>query len=211
MHQAEMTTTVFKTQWGWMGLAATSKGVAAVVLPQPTKRAVERELMSDGVMAGVGARHAVPLPDARAAARYIQAAQSAIEAYLKGKTRHFDLPLDLDGQSRFRRKVWEVLKTIPYGRVRSYGWVARKVGKPQAARAVGGACGANPAPLLVPCHRVIAGNGSLGGFSGGLGVKKRLLKLEGLITGRGASQGKGACPGRRRAGGCKDVRGGRVR
>jgi methylated-DNA-[protein]-cysteine S-methyltransferase len=102
--------------------------------------------------------------------------------YLGGKGRAFNLPLDLEGQPRFRMKVWEVLQKIPYGRVRSYGWVARKIGKPKAARAVGGACGANPVPLLVPCHRIVAGDGSLGGFSGGLGVKKRLLRLEGLIT-----------------------------
>ncbi len=111
----------------------------------------------------------------------LKAARAALEAYLNGKVRHVNLPLDLEGQPRFRRKVWAILQTIPYGRVRSYGWVARKIGKPQAARAVGGACGANPVPLLVPCHRVIAGDGSLGGFSGGLGVKKRLLKLEGAI------------------------------
>jgi len=174
---------VFKTELGWVGIAATSRGIRAVVLPKPTRRAVARDLMSGRRQDGVGARRAVPLPpDAGAAARYIQAARSAITDYLAGKGRSFDLPLDLEGQPRFRMKVWEVLQKIPYGRVRSYGWVARKIGKPKAARAVGGACGANPVPLLVPCHRIVAGDGSLGGFSGGLGVKKRLLRLEGLIT-----------------------------
>ena len=167
---------IFKTKWGWVGVAATGRGVRAIVLPKPTRRAVERELMSGELLAGVGARRAVPLP----AARHGRAARTAIIAYLQGKARSFDLPLDLQGQPRFRLKVWEVLQRIPYGRVRSYGWVARKVGKPKAARAVGAACGANPVPLLVPCHRVIAGDGSLGGFSGSLGVKKRLLKLEGI-------------------------------
>ena len=91
-----------------------------------------------------------------------------------------DLPLDLEDNTPFQMKVWQALRAIPYGRVRSYGWVARKIGKPRAARAVGSACGANPVPLLVPCHRVVAGDGSLGGFSGGLLNKRRLLKLEGI-------------------------------
>ena len=172
---------IFQTDWGWVGVAATGRGVRAIVLPKPTRRAVERELMSGELLAGVGARRAVPLPaETNMTARHGRAARTAIIAYLQGKARSFDLPLDLQGQPRFRLKVWEVLQRIPYGRVRSYGWVARKVGKPKATRAVGAACGANPVPLLVPCHRVIAGDGSLGGFSGGLGVKKRLLRLEGL-------------------------------
>lgn len=162
--------TIFQTDWGWVGLAATERGVAAVVLPRLTRRAVERELRSASSNGAGGA-----------ATIHLKAAKEAITAYLEGKTRSFDLPLDLPGQPRFRVKVWKVLQSIPYGRVRSYGWVARKVGKPRAARAIGGACGANPVPLLVPCHRVIAGDGSLGGFSGGVGVKKRLLKLEGVI------------------------------
>ena len=167
--------TIFQTDWGWVGVAATGQGVRAIVLPKPTRRAVERELTSRG-----GSRAApTPLTNGRGDG-HLKAARSAVIAYLAGKARSFDLPLDLQGQPRFRLKVWEVLQRIPYGRVRSYGWVARKVGKPKAARAVGAACGANPVPLLVPCHRVVAGDGSLGGFSGGLGVKKRLLKLEGL-------------------------------
>ena len=173
--------TIFKTHWGWIGLAATPKGVAAVVLPKPTRRAVERELMSDGLVTGVGARRAVPLPaEAKIAACHLRAARAAINAFLAGKARNFDLPLDWGDHSPFQMKVWAVLRSIPYGRVRSYGWVARKIGKPGAARAVGAACGANPVPLLVPCHRVVAGDGSMGGFSGGLPNKRRLLKLEGI-------------------------------
>jgi O-6-methylguanine DNA methyltransferase len=177
-------TIIFKTALGWMGLGATVIGVAAVVLPKMTRRAVEREL--SGLLEAGGAVRKSRLTSSKSAlngtaAVHLQSARSAILAYLSGQARSFDVPLDLDGQPRFRRRVWEVLQTIPYGRVRSYGWVARKIGKPKAARAVGGACGANPAPLLVPCHRVVAGNGSLGGFSGGLSVKKQLLELEGSI------------------------------
>jgi len=183
-------TTIFKTKWGWIGLAATDRGVAALVLPKSSRQAVERELRALNGNVGAGLiparlkREGVnpsPTQQAQASAIYLKEARSAITAYLEGKTRDLDLPLDLDGHPSFRKKVWEVLKTIPYGRVRSYGWVARKIGKPGAARAVGAACGANPVPLLIPCHRVVAGDGSLGGFSGGLSNKKRLLKLEGTL------------------------------
>ncbi len=167
---------IFKTKWGWMGLAATEQGVRAVVLPKATRRAVERDLRNVGAVDDTSSNGA-----SRTAAINLKAARVAIEAYLSGKGRNFALPLDLEGQPRFRMKVWEALKTIPYGRVRSYGWVARKIGKPRAAHAVGAACGANPVPLLVPCHRVVAGDGSLGGFSSGLPNKKRLLKLEGSL------------------------------
>jgi methylated-DNA-[protein]-cysteine S-methyltransferase len=165
---------IFKTPWGWIGIAATARGVMAVVLPKPTRRAVECEMEDAGAVDETSSNGA-----GGTAASHLKAARVAVEAYLRGKSRSFDVPVDLEGQPSFRRKVWEVLKTIPYGRVRSYGWVARKVGKPRAARAVGAACGANPVPLFVPCHRVVAGDGSLGGFSGGLPNKKRLLRLEG--------------------------------
>ncbi len=167
---------IFKTKWGWVGVAATARGVTAVVLPKQTRREAEREIEEAGPGDGISSNGM-----GKAAALHLKAARAVLEAYLNGEVGQVHLPLDLEGQPRFRRKVWEVLQTIPYGRVRSYGWVARKIGKPQAARAVGGACGANPVPLLVPCHRVIAGDGSLGGFSGGLGVKKRLLRLEGAL------------------------------
>lgn len=81
----------------------------------------------------------------------------------------------------FQKKVWRALLTIPAGQVCSYGALARKIGAPQAARAVGMALGANPVPFFIPCHRVIAGDGSLGGFSAGLPLKRRLLKAEGIV------------------------------
>ena len=177
---------VFKTEWGWMGLAATARGVSAVVLPKPSRRAAERDLAGRGVIdhAQDGRNKLRPYAEHSAngsgvSADLLRVARSALVAYLEGKTRTVDLPLDLGNQPPFRVKVWQALQAIPYGRVRSYGWVARRIGKPNAARAVGAACGANPVPLLVPCHRVVAGDGSLGGFSGGLSNKRRLLKLEG--------------------------------
>jgi O-6-methylguanine DNA methyltransferase len=171
--------------------------VCAVVLPMAMRRAVEREMRKvlkespsplPSPSGGEGKKSIPPPSEGEGgggggdiAARHLWTARSAIIAYLSGKSRSFSLPIDLDGQTPFQKKVWQMLQTIPYGRVRSYGWVARKIGKPGAARAVGAACGANPVPLLVPCHRVVAGDGSLGGFSGGLSNKKRLLKLEGVM------------------------------
>jgi O-6-methylguanine DNA methyltransferase len=88
-------------------------------------------------------------------------------------------PLDWAGATPFQRRVWEALRQLPPGQTRSYGEIARVLGRPQAARAVGGACGANPVPVLVPCHRVLASGGRLGGFSGGLKWKRLLLAREG--------------------------------
>ena len=92
------------------------------------------------------------------------------------------MPVDMAAGTTFQRKVWKAIARIPYGRVRSYQWVANRVGGKQYARAVGMALGANPVPIVVPCHRIIARDGSLGGFSCGLPVKRRLLKLEGTLA-----------------------------
>jgi methylated-DNA-[protein]-cysteine S-methyltransferase len=103
---------------------------------------------------------------------------SQLQAYARGESVKFNIPLDLTSGTTFQQKVWRILQTIPSGETRSYSWLAAKIGHPKAARAVGAACGANPIPLIIPCHRVIASDGSLGGFSGGLGWKKALLTLE---------------------------------
>jgi len=98
--------------------------------------------------------------------------------FLAGKSRRIRLPVDLAHVTPFQQRVYRVLRKIPYGSVRSYQWVAESIGNPKACRAVGSACARNPVPLLIPCHRVIAANGSLGGFSAGPGIKQWLLELE---------------------------------
>jgi methylated-DNA-[protein]-cysteine S-methyltransferase len=98
--------------------------------------------------------------------------------YFAGERRQFDLPLAPQG-TLFERAVWAELAKIPFGETRSYGEIATTLGRPGAARAVGRANGANPIPIVVPCHRVIGADGSLTGFGGGLDVKSRLLELEG--------------------------------
>ena len=98
--------------------------------------------------------------------------------FLKGASPVIDLTADLTGLSEFQVGVLKVLQEIPYGEVRSYRWVAERVGNPRASRAVGNACGQNPIPLLIPCHRVIAQDGTIGGYRGGLRTKRWLLDLE---------------------------------
>lgn len=112
-----------------------------------------------------------------------RATKAALMAILAGRTPRTFPPLDLSAGTSFQKVVWCALKNIPAGQARSYGEIARAIGKPKAMRAVGGACGANPIPVLVPCHRVLAANGKLGGFSGGLDWKRRLLAREGIRPG----------------------------
>ena len=101
--------------------------------------------------------------------------------YLDGERRSFALELDFpDTTTRFQRDVYEQMMRIGYGRVSSYGQIAQEMGKPDQARAVGQAVGANPIPIVIPCHRVIGSDGRLTGFSGGLAAKVSLLKLEGV-------------------------------
>jgi len=104
-------------------------------------------------------------------------AAAQLREYFSGDRTEFDLPLALDG-TPFQRAVWRKLMEIPYGETISYGELARRVGNPKASRAVGSANGANRIPIVIPCHRVIASGGKLGGFGGGLPVKEALLALE---------------------------------
>jgi methylated-DNA-[protein]-cysteine S-methyltransferase len=103
-----------------------------------------------------------------------------LRAYFSGRAVTFKTPLDPLEGTDFQRRVWAALARIPRGECRSYAWVGRRIGKDRAARAIGGAVGANPIPILIPCHRVIASDGSIGGYSGGLSLKRRLLSIEGV-------------------------------
>ncbi len=106
-------------------------------------------------------------------------AKRQLNAYFSGELTKFDLPFELTG-TQFQQKVWRTLASIPVGQTRTYGWLAKAVGSPKASRAVGAANGANPLPIILPCHRIIGANGTLTGFGGGLPTKKFLLELEGV-------------------------------
>lgn len=103
--------------------------------------------------------------------------QKQLEQYLKGQRKVFDLPLDVTGTD-FQKRVWLELSKIPYGKTFSYSEIAKKIQNDRAVRAVGTANGRNPISLIVPCHRVIAADGTLGGYAGGLEIKEKLLRLE---------------------------------
>jgi len=111
------------------------------------------------------------------AAQWSRQAARELQEYAAGDRKKFTVPLDLHG-TEFQKKVWKALRSIPYGRTKSYGEVARLVGNPLAARAVGMANHENPVAIVVPCHRVIAADGSLGGYAGGLRKKSTILQLE---------------------------------
>jgi methylated-DNA-[protein]-cysteine S-methyltransferase len=131
---------VFRTAMGWAGVGFSEKGILALVLPRSTKAAALRELGATERLAGAKKPHSA---DQKRLVRQLQ-------RFFSGQDVSFDLPVDLEGQSDFRKAVWRAAGSIPYGETRSYGWIARRIGKPGAARAVGQAMGANPVPVLVP-------------------------------------------------------------
>lgn len=117
------------------------------------------------------------------AAALIAKARAELAQYLAGTRSDFTVPLDLSGLGDFQRAVLAVAGEIPFGEVRSYHWIAERVGNPRAVRAVGAALGGNPVPLLIPCHRVVRSDGGLGGYIFGLPIKDQLLALERGMTG----------------------------
>ena len=171
----QLSTAVFKTDMGWVGLAAAQDSkqvkICQIVLPRATKRLVEQEL-------GAGQDTRTTTGECQ---EVVNEARRQVKDFLEGRRRHVDIPVDLSMGTTFQRRVWRVLHRIPYGRVRSYKWVAARVGGSRYARAVGMALGANPVPIALPCHRVVAHDGSLGGFGGGVILKRRLLELEGTL------------------------------
>ena len=160
--------------------ATTTAPTVTVPMETPIGRLV---LESDGdVLIGVwlpherrhGRRDADDVPPV------LKETATQLEEYFAGERTAFDLPMELDGTD-FQREVWNELTRIPYGETISYGELARRVGRPNGPRAVGQANGRNPIPIIVPCHRVLASNG-IGGYGGGLKVKRALLAVEGVTA-----------------------------
>jgi methylated-DNA-[protein]-cysteine S-methyltransferase len=160
------------TPIGTLLLAATSEGLVRIAFDLEGH---------DAVLATIAARVSPRI--LHAPARLDDAARQ-LDEYFAGHRRSFDLAVDLRLASPFRRVVLEHLRTIGYGRTESYATVATASGSPAAVRAVGSACATNPVPVVVPCHRVVRSDGTLGGYLGGLDVKRTLLALE---TARGSS------------------------
>jgi len=156
---------IFPTDMGWVGVSSSAEGLLRIALPQCSAQQAHRLL---GEMPGCVVQLDSCFDD------LIQ----RLKTYFNGGKATFSDELDLSGATPFRRRVWEATRLIPYGETKSYAWVARQAGKAEAARAVGRALARNPLPVIIPCHRVIASDGKLGGFSDGLDMKRRLLRLE---------------------------------
>lgn len=159
---------LFQNALGWA--IAVARGGALIGLGHyPTRERAEDSLHRHWPQAEPDPEVA-PLPEVR----------RQLDEYLAGRRRDFDVPLDFGG-TPFQRLCWEGLLRIPYGETRSYGQMAREIGRPAAVRAVGHANHDNPIGVIIPCHRVIGANGSLTGYAGGLDMKRVLLELEGVV------------------------------
>ena len=155
---------VFKTietPVGELKLVASQKGLVAILWENDDPRRVPLGPMTEDP------QHKI-----------LRDAERQLGDYFKGRLKTFTVPLDFQGTD-FQKRVWKALLTIPFGETRSYGEIARQLGKPTASRAVGAANGRNPISIMAPCHRVVGATGQLTGFAGGLKAKNRLLTLEG--------------------------------
>lgn len=157
---------------GRLRVAATGRGIVRISLPREGGKGFAGWLM-----------RSVPDGERVDWLPHLDAAERELAEYFEGRRRAFGLALDLRGTD-FQLACWRTLLEIPFGETRSYAEVARAVGRPRAVRAVGAANGANPVPIVVPCHRVIQSNGGLGGYGGGLDVKRRLLAFEQTVEPR---------------------------
>lgn len=160
--------------FGEMLVAATDRGVVKLALPSHG----DDELRPDSVLDELAT---VISPRILEAPARLDPARRELDAYFEGKLKRFGVPVDWRLSRGFTDKVLHQVARIPYGRTLSYGEVAAKAGNPRAFRAAGTACGANPVPLIVPCHRVVQASGDPGNYGGGPEMKRALLELEGVL------------------------------
>jgi len=153
------------TPMGWVGVLGSTRGIRRTTLPR-TSAEEARRLLGEELDYAEPSRHLFENLLAR------------LKSYFQAERVDFPDELDLTGATPFQIKVWQATKSIPYGDTRSYRWVAEQIGRPGAARAVGLALARHPLPIIIPCHRVVNSDGRLGGFSGGLEMKRHLLNLE---------------------------------
>jgi len=159
----------FNTDMGWVGILSSARGLLRSTLPQSSAREA-RQLLGDSVNKATWSPH------------LFEDLVERLRIYFNGHRVDFLDKPDLSRATPFQREVWEITKLIPYGKTRSYSWVAEQVKKPKAARAVGQAMSRNPLPIIIPCHRVLNIDGKLGGFGGGLEMKRHLLDLEASVN-----------------------------
>ena len=167
--EAELTYDIRRSGWGWVGAVGTEEALAMLTLPRAEPGLILEDIGARfGELAYDGGRFGSLFDD--------------LEDYFTGQKVHFSVRILRQGTA-FQWEVWSLLRTIPYGETRTYGELGALVGRARGARAIGQAVGANPVGIVIPCHRVIAANGKIGGFGGGLELKQRLLSLEGIRLG----------------------------
>jgi methylated-DNA-[protein]-cysteine S-methyltransferase len=162
--------TFFESSIGTISLASRNRKITALDIHSENLYEVKKHLSA-------------LYPDGHESEQSFKTMKLLLNRYLKGEEVDFDVDIDISGESQFRQKVLRELRKIPYGKVRSYLWIGKRLGHTMGARAVGQAVKRNPIPIIIPCHRVIREDGSLGGFSLGEEIKKRLLFLEGVFKG----------------------------
>lgn len=165
--------TVFETDLGWIGVMGSEKGLRRMTIPHSSPEEAMRELEED-------------LGNSELDPEFFADLSERVLRLINGEEVSFPEGLDLPRATPFRKAVWEVTKSIPRGETRSYGWIAGQVGRPAGARAVGQVMATNPVAILIPCHRVVAGDGGLGGYGGHIDMKKRLLEVEGALSSCGS-------------------------
>ena len=160
---------VFDTDWGWVAVAGSGRGIRYATLPEATP---------DGALASLAGTSKGRLGEERVG--WSGDFKQQLRSYLQGKLSGWQVTLDWSGAPPFFQQAWAACRTIPFGETRSYGWLAAEAGRPLAIRAAGQAMARNRVPLVVPCHRVVGSNGGLVGFGGkeGLDMKARLLAME---------------------------------
>jgi len=177
-----VTVSTYDSPSGKMHIATTLRGLCRLTLPGPGREEDIEEDFFDWLH--------TRLPGALLIENYDSHREicGQLDAYFSGALKKFTIKTDLIG-TEFQKSVWREIRGIPHGRVVSYGYIARKLGRPGSSRAVGAATGANPVPIVVPCHRVVGSGGALTGFGGGLRMKCELLELEGFRVVDGGGNG----------------------
>lgn len=159
---------IFQTCLGWCGIAYGKQGIIRIYLPEIKKEKLKKTILS-------------LYKNIKEDSKSIKKVINNICLYFKGNNPQFDFPIDMEAMTKFEKKVYKKTMKIPFGKIKTYKWLAEKINVPGGARAAGNALGRNPIPLIIPCHRVLRSNGTLGGFSapGGLPLKKKMLFIEG--------------------------------
>jgi len=168
---------IFRVKLGWMGLVGNEKGVERIHLPGLTKEELRKRIEQE-------------FPESREEKTLLEGPQRELVEYFEGSRSRFEMPLDLSKATPFQKKAYQAMLTIPFGEVRTYRWLAEKVGNPKALRAVGSANARNHWPVVIPCHRIVGSDGHLTGFSapGGLDLKEELLRMEGVAVEKGRAR-----------------------